>query len=196
LDEGAAADEAFECRATNISDLSDEQSAIANEIIRSVENNAPQLMFLQGTAGAGETQTFRVILSERHRRSIRCLVSVMTGMDAVQDQGGQMLYSLFSLGIDGKRSSSFISNVGQGTARARLLLSARLNVIYEISILTPWVGRCVPFMLSSITGENYQDWDFGGRQLLFVGDLLQLPQWCRIWPVRSFVVRALKMSVR
>jgi hypothetical protein len=30
-------------------------------------------------------------------------------------------------------------------------------------------------MLGSITGENHQDWDFGGRQLLFVDDLLQLP---------------------
>jgi RecG-like helicase len=78
LDEGAAADKAFECPAANLSDLSDEQSAIASEIIRSVENKAPKLMFLQGSAGNDKTHTVRVILSELHRRGIRCLVSATT----------------------------------------------------------------------------------------------------------------------
>jgi hypothetical protein len=54
-------------------------------------------------------------------------------------------------------------------------ISASLIVIYEVSLLTLWVGQHVPLTLASITRENHQDWDFGGRQLLFVGDLLRLP---------------------
>jgi hypothetical protein len=177
LEEGADLHERFEYAMAQLSDLSGEQSAFANEIIRSVERNSPKLMFLQDSAGTGKTHMVRMILSELHRRGIRCLVSATTGIAAVQYQGGQTLHSLFSLGIDEDRSSSFASNVGQGTARARLLLSARLIVIDEVSMLTPSVGRRVSLTLSSIIGENYRDWDFGRRQLLFVGDLLQLPQW-------------------
>jgi RecG-like helicase len=116
LKENVVAIEEFEYASSNLSDLSDEQGAIANEIIRSAERNSPKLMFLQGSAGTGKTHTVQEILLELHRRGFRCLVSATTGIAAVQYQSGQTLHSLFSLGIYEKGSSHFTSNIGQGTA--------------------------------------------------------------------------------
>jgi hypothetical protein len=42
-------------------------------------------------------------------------------------------------------------------------------------MLTPWVAWRISRTLGSIVGGIHGAWDFGGRQLLFVGDLLQLP---------------------
>jgi hypothetical protein len=84
LKEKVAAEEGFEYASSNLSDLSDEKCAIASEIIRSVERRSPKLMFLQGSAATGKTHTGRAILSELHRRGVRCLVSATTGIAAVQ----------------------------------------------------------------------------------------------------------------
>jgi hypothetical protein len=81
---------------------------------------------------------------------------------------------LFRLGFDESHTVDFISHVGRGTKHAAYLLSARLIVIDKVSVLTPWVAGRVSRTLGSIVEGNDGDWDFGG-QLLFVGDLLQLP---------------------
>jgi RecG-like helicase len=140
LEGGADLHEGFEYQMTQLPDLSGRQSDVASEIIRSVERNSPKLMFVQGSAGTGKTHMIQVILWQLHRRGIRFIMSSTTGIAAVQYQGGQTFHSLPSLGIDEEQSSNFTSNVGQGTARAWLLLSARLIVIDEVSMLAPSVS--------------------------------------------------------
>jgi hypothetical protein len=48
-----------------------------------------------------------------------------------------------------------------------------LIIIDEVSMLTPWVANKVSLTLQSISG--YERIRFGGKRILFVGDLLQLP---------------------
>jgi transcriptional regulator of acetoin/glycerol metabolism len=91
----------------SIADFSLEQAAVAREIIDAVEQKSKQLMLLQGSAGTGKTRTVRVILSESQRKHIHCLVSATTGIAAVQYPGGQIVHSVFSLGIDERQNASF-----------------------------------------------------------------------------------------
>ena len=65
-----------------------------------------------------------------------------------------------------------MSPVGIKTIKAKFLKSLDLLIIDEISMLTPRVARDISTCLKLIC--NY-DSDFGGKKILFVGDLLQLP---------------------
>jgi ATP-dependent exoDNAse (exonuclease V) alpha subunit len=101
------------------------------------------------------------------------LICATTGIAAVQYSGGTTLHFLFQLGIDEQYRGSFYSNIGGGSKAAQHLLSADLIIIDEVSMLTPWVTNRVSITLQSISGE--ESGEFGGKQILFVGDLLQLP---------------------
>jgi hypothetical protein len=159
----------------SLDSLGPEQRDIARQIIDTVLNHRAKLMFLQGSAGTGKTYTVKVMLSELQRLGIQVLISATTGIAAVQYPGGQTVHSLFRLGIDELHGARFTSHIGRGTSRARHLLAAGLIIIDEVSMLTPWVARRVSLTLGSIAEGDYGQWDFGGVNVLFVGDLLQLP---------------------
>jgi hypothetical protein len=77
----------------------------------------------------------------------------------------------------------FRPNIGRGTPLARYILAADLNMMDEASILTPWVANGVSMILQSLSG--YERIQFGGKRILFVGDLLQLPPLFRIFQCQS-----------
>jgi Cdc6-like AAA superfamily ATPase len=142
-----------------LTDLSREQAAIAVDIVNDADSRLPdpskQLMFLQGSAGTGKTHTVRAMLTELRNRGIAYFVSATTGIAAVQYPGGQTVHSLFSLGIDENQGSCFISHIGRNTQKTQKLLGARLIVIDEVSILTPWVARRISLTLRWIARGNH-----------------------------------------
>jgi hypothetical protein len=99
-------------------------------------------------------------------------VSATTGIAAVQYEGGVTLHGLLKLGIDKCADDGFVCNIGRDTAHATFLLTADLIVIDEVSMLTPWVAERASRVMNWIADV---DGIFGGVQVLFVGDLLQLP---------------------
>jgi hypothetical protein len=101
------------------------------------------------------------------------LIYGITGIAAVQYPGGTTVHFLFRLGIDEQSRGGFRSNVGRGTPLARFILAAALIIIDEVSMLTPWVANKISLTLQSI--YRYERIQFGGKLILFVGDLLQLP---------------------
>jgi hypothetical protein len=101
------------------------------------------------------------------------LICDATGIAAVQYPGETTLHSLFRLGIDKQFTGSFGSNIGRGTVQARHILAADMIVVDEVSMLTPWVAIRVSMTLQSIS--DHDRIEFGGKRILFVGDLLQLP---------------------
>jgi hypothetical protein len=113
--------------------------------------------------------------TELRNRVIAYFISAITGIAVMRYPGGEIVHSLFSLGIDENRGSLFISRIGRNTQKAQKLLCARLTVIDEVSRLTPWVTRRISLTLGWIAGGNHPVWDFGAKKILFVGDLLQLP---------------------
>jgi hypothetical protein len=103
---------------------------------------------------------------QSHRK--KCLICGTIGIAAVQYPGGTTLYSLSHLGIDEQSRGGFRSNIGRGTPGMFL----PLIIIDEVLMLTPWVANKVSLTLQSISG--YERIQFGGKRILFVGDLLQL----------------------
>jgi hypothetical protein len=111
-------------------------------------------MFLQGSSGTGKTHTVRVFPSELQRRHIYCLVSATIGIAAVQYSRGQTVHSFFSFGIDERQNTSFASHIRRGTTRTAYLPLARLLVIDEVSMLTPWTAPRVSLALEWIANRN------------------------------------------
>jgi ATP-dependent exoDNAse (exonuclease V) alpha subunit len=130
-------------------------------------------MFLQGSAGTGKTFTVKTLIATLQSCGKKCLICGTTGIAAVQYPGGITLHSLFRLGIDEQFTGSFRSNIGRRTAHARHILAADLIVIDEVSMLTPWVANRVSMTLQPIS--DHDRIEFGGKRILFAGDLLQLP---------------------
>jgi hypothetical protein len=153
--------------------LNERQRAFASHVIRAVQNKTPQLMFLQGSAGTGKPFTVKALIKILRAMGMKCLIAATTGIAAVQYHGGCTLHSLFKLGFDERAGSTFISGVGNGTPHADYLMAADLIIIDEVSMLIPWVANRVSLTLKSISPNR--DAHFGGKQILFVGDFLQLP---------------------
>ena len=157
----------------SLSVLTSEQHAVASQIIDAVIYQTDQLMFLQASAGTGKTFTIKALIRRLQSLDKKCLICGTTGIAVAQYPGGITLHSLFRLGIDEEFAGSFRSNIGRGTFQAKCILDADLIIIDEVSMLTLWVANRVSMTLQSISVEDQME--FGGKMILFVGDLLQLP---------------------
>jgi ATP-dependent exoDNAse (exonuclease V) alpha subunit len=164
---------------SHLSLLTSEQHSVASKSIKAVLHETRQLMFLQGSPGTGKTFTVKALINALQSHRKKCLICGTTGIAAVQYPGRTTLHSLFRLGIDGQSGGCFRSNIGRGTPVAQYILTADLIIIDEISMLTPWVANRVSLTVQSISG--YERIQFGGKRILFVGDLLQLPPLFRIF---------------
>jgi hypothetical protein len=162
-----------------VSLLTSEQHSVASKIIKTVLHKTHQLMFLQGSAGTGKTLIVKALINAFQSHGKKCLICETTGIAAVQYPSGITFHSLFRLGIDEQSRGSFRLNIGRGTPLARYILAADLIIIDQVWKLTPWVVNRVSLALQSIS--IYEKIQFGGKRILFVGDLLQLPPLFRIF---------------
>lgn len=170
--------------------LNDLQKYVLNTIhdLLSSETKPYNLMFLQGRAGTGKTYTANVIINTLRGNGFKVLVTGTTGIAVSQYKQGMTCHSLLKLQIDQfTQNKDLVCNIGYGTQRAKEILEADLIIIDEISMLTIntadqinyTLRMLVFFQLSEIYQNNTIDFDsippFGGKMILFVGDLLQLP---------------------
>ena len=142
-------------------------------------------IFLTGKAGTGKTTLLRQIVQETYKA---CVVAAPTGIAAL-NAGGVTLHSLLQLplGTFIPDSSARLPEQGQqlfvtpATLRrhvhlreqkVRLLQAMELLIIDEVSMLRADTLDMVDTLLRSVRRSPLP---FGGVQLLFIGDMLQLP---------------------
>ncbi len=156
------------------------QSLIAKYI-----NNTNQNIFLTGRAGTGKT-TFLHHLSKHTPKEM--VVAAPTGVAAI-NAGGVTLHSLFQLpfsvfipdnnainqgsSIDINTPQSLLRAVKMHRSKRDMIRSLELLVIDEVSMLRADTLDAIDVLLRSIR-RNYNV-AFGGLQVLFIGDLWQLP---------------------
>ena len=127
--------------------------------------NTNNSFFLTGKAGTGKSTFLRRICEEVKKRFV---VLAPTGVAAV-NVGGQTIHSFFGLsfGVQGP------NNYGQiNEARIKLLRKIDTIIIDEISMVRCDIVDVIDRMLRRYRNNSYP---FGGVQLVFVGDLFQLP---------------------
>ncbi len=147
-------------------------------------NHSDQHLFLTGKAGTGKTTFLRFIREHTYKK---LLVMAPTGVAAI-NAGGSTIHSAFFLPFglylsdrsqSWDASESFVYNRQELFRKAKLTRQRRsilqevdLIVIDEVSMLRADALDAIDTILRSVR-RNAQA--FGGVQMLFIGDLYQLP---------------------
>ncbi|MDT8432886.1 MAG: helix-turn-helix domain-containing protein [Bacteroidales bacterium] len=155
-------------------------------IARQFLNRTNRHLFLTGRAGTGKTTFLREIVDKTHKKAV---IAAPTGVAAI-NAGGVTLHSLFQLpfgsfvpsasfplpeGLQTEMHNprSLMRKMHMHSTKRRLLQELELLIIDEVSMLRADLLDAIDQVLRSI--RRQRDIPFGGVQVLFIGDLLQLP---------------------
>lgn len=131
-------------------------------------------VFLTGKAGTGKTTFLKYLRAHSPKNMI---VAAPTGVAAI-NAGGVTLHSLFQLPFHPflptrAQKDQLLSQVRIVKQRQQLLQKMELLVIDEISMVRCDTLDAIDTILRSVRRRHAEP--FGGVQLLFIGDLYQLP---------------------
>jgi hypothetical protein len=147
-------------------------------------NQTQQSVFLTGKAGTGKTTLLKEIIATTHKNVV---VVAPTGIAAL-NAGGVTIHSMFQLPFGGfipDNSAPQFSDTTKFETKATLrrhfkmsgqkravIQNMELLIIDEVSMLRADLLDAMDFMMQSVRKKSAP---FGGVQVLFIGDLLQLP---------------------
>lgn len=149
-------------------------------------NSTSRHIFLTGRAGTGKTTFLKQIAQRTHKK---CVIAAPTGIAAI-NAGGVTLHSLLQLPFGcfipseippGESEFSVEVNTPKSLVRQRrfnkskvaMIREMELLIIDEVSMLRADLLDAIDTILRSLRRQQYSS--FGGVQILFIGDLLQLP---------------------
>ena len=147
-------------------------------------NTTNEHIYLTGKAGTGKT-TFLKYIKENCRKKL--VIAAPTGV-AAMNAGGVTLHSLFQLPIgsfypeaslSGNEYGDFfdkrnlLQNLRLNRAKRDLIQELELLIIDEVSMLRADLLDAIDAVLRSVRRKYLLP--FGGVQVLFIGDLFQLP---------------------
>lgn len=164
-----------------INNFSQEPAEVAAKFI----NQTHRHVFLTGKAGTGKTTFLRKIIDRTHKKAV---IVAPTGIAAI-NASGVTIHSLFQLpfgtfiprvtpeqnlpsGVPYQTPKSIVRHLSMNATKRRILLDLELLIIDEVSMLRADVLDAIDFVLRFIRKNND---NFGGVQVLFIGDLYQLP---------------------
>jgi len=148
-------------------------------------NQTQRSVFLTGRAGTGKTTLLREIIETTHKNTV---VVAPTGIAAL-NAGGVTIHSMFQLPFSGfipsHTADSHFSDMVKFETKASLsrhfkmsglkkavIRNMELLIIDEVSMLRADLLDAMDYMMQSVRKKTAP---FGGVQVLFIGDLLQLP---------------------
>ncbi len=159
-------------------------SAEANYVLQFI-NQTNKSIFLTGKAGTGKTTLLKEIIKATHKSTV---VVAPTGIAAL-NAGGVTIHSMFQLPFGGfipansvpqqfsesikfETKDSLRHHFKMSAIKRKVIQNMELLIIDEVSMLRSDLMDAIDFMLQSVRKKRVA---FGGVQVLFIGDLLQLP---------------------
>ena len=157
-----------------------EQGVLALEFI----NRTERPIFLTGKAGTGKTTLLKQIIEQTHKHAV---VVAPTGIAAL-NAGGVTLHSMFQIPLesfipqdywaDNNENHFFVTprtlrnHQRMSGEKKRVIRMMEVLIIDEVSMLKADLLDMVELTMRRIRGNNLP---FGGVQVVFIGDLMQLP---------------------
>jgi len=148
-------------------------------------NQTNQSIFLTGKAGTGKTTLLKKIISSTYKNAV---IVAPTGIAAL-NAGGVTIHSFFQLPFGGfvpefgvapqfsnaiklETKDSLMRHFTMNKQRQNMMRNLELLIIDEVSMLRADLLDAMDWTLRNVRRENQP---FGGVQVLYIGDLLQLP---------------------
>ncbi|MDR2472238.1 MAG: helix-turn-helix domain-containing protein [Tannerella sp.] len=134
-------------------------------------NETSQHVFLTGKAGTGKTTFLRYIRENTHKNAV---VAAPTGVAAI-NAGGVTLHSLFQLPLEMYIPGTVVRKDNRfqfGKAKLDLIRQLELLIIDEVSMLRADTLDAIDRTMQGLRRNNQP---FGGVQMLYIGDMFQLP---------------------
>ncbi|WP_316792925.1 helix-turn-helix domain-containing protein [Pedobacter frigoris] len=148
-------------------------------------NYTSKHIFLTGKAGTGKTTFLRNLIDLTHKKAV---IAAPTGIAAI-NAAGVTIHSLFQLpfgtylpkqpAADGDHydqqyntPKSIVRHLNMTATKRKVLVDMELLIIDEVSMLRADLLDAIDMVLRYIRRNNSS---FGGVQMLFIGDLHQLP---------------------
>lgn len=148
-------------------------------------NETGRHLFLTGRAGTGKTTFLRHV---KETTSKKIVIIAPTGVAAI-NAGGVTMHSFFQLPFGpyipqsgsgwnpmdekGTDQSSLLKNLRMNSEKRKLLQELELLVIDEVSMLRADMLDAIDLILRHFRKQHFIP--YGGVQVLFIGDLFQLP---------------------
>jgi nucleoside-triphosphatase THEP1 len=148
-------------------------------------NQTKRHVFLTGKAGTGKTTFLKYIIENTHKKSV---IVAPTGIAAI-NAGGATIHSTFQLpfgtfvpvsvyhqqnsSIQLNDKSSLFRNHRLSSIKRELIRETELLIIDEVSMLRADLLDAIDAVMRHVRGKSHLS--FGGAQVLFIGDLFQLP---------------------
>ena len=165
--------------------MAEETNQIA-EFAKKYINTTEKHIFLTGKAGTGKTTFLRNIVKNTHKNTV---IAAPTGIAAI-NAGGVTLHSLLQLPFGAflpddnpqlgghiatqiNTPKSTMANLQMNNKKREMLRAMELLIIDEVSMLRADLLDAIDTVLRNV--RRRKDRPFGGVQILFIGDLLQLP---------------------
>lgn len=148
-------------------------------------NQTHRSVFLTGKAGTGKTTLLREIIQSTHKNVV---VVAPTGIAAL-NAGGVTIHSMFQLPLGGfipmnnvdahitdrvkfETKDTLRRHFKMRGQKKAVIQNMELLIIDEVSMLRADLLDAIDFMMQTVRKRRVP---FGGVQVLFIGDLLQLP---------------------
>ena len=148
-------------------------------------NQTNQSIFLTGKAGTGKTTLLRKIMGSTHKNAV---IVAPTGIAAL-NAGGVTIHSFFQLPFAGfipefgvkasftdsvkfETKDTLMRHFSMNKTRIKIIRNIELLIIDEVSMLRADLLDAMDWTLRNVRRIHEP---FGGVQVLFIGDLLQLP---------------------
>ncbi|TXI87498.1 MAG: helicase [Crocinitomicaceae bacterium] len=148
-------------------------------------NQTQRSVFLTGKAGTGKTTLLHKIIASTHKQAV---IVAPTGIAAL-NAGGTTIHSMFQLPFAGfipdfgaapsfservklENKETLMRHFNMNKQRKNVLTGMELLIIDEVSMLRADLLDAIDWTLRNVRKTNSP---FGGVQVLYIGDLLQLP---------------------
>ena len=148
-------------------------------------NQTKRHVFLTGKAGTGKTTFLKYIVENTHKKTV---IVAPTGIAAI-NAGGTTIHSTFQLpfgtfvpvsvyhtkssGLQLNDKNSLFRNHRLSSSKRELIRETELLIIDEVSMLRADLLDAIDAVMRHVRGKSHLS--FGGVQVLFIGDLFQLP---------------------
>ena len=166
--------------------MKSDQANIHFDLAVEFVNCTTKHVFVTGKAGTGKTTFLKYIKSNSHKKLV---VVAPTGV-AAMNAGGVTIHSFFQLpigtyipAVSGLRDSHFnealydrnglLSRLRFSSAKRELIREIDVLVIDEVSMVRPDILDAIDTVLRFVRRRS--DLPFGGVQVVYIGDLFQLP---------------------